>query len=56
LVANAIVEQKARHLEHKVTENAATIERLRQERSLLARDHKDLQKKYSEAAEVSNNI
>jgi hypothetical protein len=46
-------EQKARLLEAKVSENVETIERLRHDRSLLATDHKNLQKKYSEMSEVS---
>ena len=49
---NTNVEQKARHLEMKVAENADTIDQLRQERSLLAADHRKLQKKYSEVSEV----
>lgn len=40
---NANVEQKARLLETtQVRENTSAIEQLRQERSILARDHKDL--------------
>lgn len=50
---NSNVEQKARHLESRVAENVDTIEQLRQERSLLAADHKKLQKRYAEASEVS---
>ena len=45
-------EQKARLLEAKVRENMSTIEQLRQERSILARDHKDLQQRYAQASEV----
>lgn len=51
--ANASAEQKARHLEQKVVENTHAIDQLRHERSLLVRDHKDLQKKYSEVTNVS---
>lgn len=52
-VDNANVEQKARLLESRVAENAETIERLRQERSLLANDHKSLQRKFTDVSEVS---
>lgn len=51
--ANANIEQKARLLEVRVSENAATIEQLRQERSLLVTDHKELQLRFSEISEVS---
>lgn len=50
VTANA--EQKARLLESKVAENQGTIEQLRQERSMLAADHKALQRRYTEASEV----
>lgn len=49
---NANVEQKARLLEAKVRENTSAIEQLRQERSILARDHKGLQQRYTEVSEV----
>jgi hypothetical protein len=49
---NANAEQKARLLEAKVRENTSTVEQLRQERSILARDHKDLQQRYAQASEV----
>ena len=52
---NATAEQKARLLEVRVVENADTIEQLRQERSLLMADHKELQKRFSEISEVSCN-
>ncbi|KAI6112992.1 hypothetical protein F5141DRAFT_1188202 [Pisolithus sp. B1] len=48
---NANVEQKARLLEARVRGNAETIEQLRQERSLLARDYKDLQRQFAEVSE-----
>lgn len=48
---NANVEQKARLLEARVRGNAETIEQLRQERSLLARDYKDLQRQFTEVSE-----
>ena len=48
-----MAEQKARLLETKVAENMDTISQLRQERSLLSKDHKDLQRRYSELSEVS---
>jgi predicted nucleic acid-binding Zn-ribbon protein len=51
---NATAEQKARSLEVRVIENADTIEKLRQERSLLVSDHKKLQKRFSEISEVSH--
>jgi hypothetical protein len=50
---NINAEQKARLLERRVAENAETIAQLRQERSLLAAGHKDLQRHYSEISEVS---
>jgi myosin protein heavy chain len=50
---NARAEQKARLLEARVVENAETIDQLRQERSLLVSDHKELQKRFSEISEVS---
>lgn len=49
---NINAEQKARLLEKRVAENAETIAQLRQERSLLAADHKALQRHYSEISEV----
>ena len=52
-LVNVNVEQKARLLEARVSENATTIEQLRQERSLLVSDHKDLQRRFSEISEVS---
>ncbi|KAI6041341.1 hypothetical protein EDC04DRAFT_2893316 [Pisolithus marmoratus] len=48
---NANVEQKARLLEARVRGNEETIEQLRQERSLLARDYKDLQRQFTEVSE-----
>jgi chromosome segregation ATPase len=36
-----------------VSENLATIEQLRRERALLAASHKDLQRQYAEASDVS---
>jgi myosin protein heavy chain len=53
LRVNANAEQKARLLEDRVQENAETVEQLRQERSLLAQDHKELQRRFSEISEVS---
>lgn len=55
-VANATVDQKARLLEQKVAENMATIEQLRQERSMLIADHKALQKRYTEASKVCASV
>lgn len=56
LRSNANIDQKARLLEQKVAENAATIEQLRQERSLLVADHKNLQKRYTEASKHVNKL
>ncbi|KAF8141485.1 hypothetical protein EV363DRAFT_1425600 [Boletus edulis] len=53
---NANAEQKARLLEAKVRENMSTIEQLRQERSILARDHKDLQQRYAQASERAHKL
>ena len=52
LRSNANAEQKARLLEAKVAENLENIEQLRQERSMLAADHKQLQRRYAKASEV----
>ncbi|EEB95257.1 hypothetical protein MPER_05801, partial [Moniliophthora perniciosa FA553] len=49
---NANAEQKARLLENRFRENADTIEQLREERALLATEHKQLQKKFSQISEV----
>lgn len=51
-LATADAEQKARLLGSKATENQETIQQLRQERSMLASDHKALQRRYAEASEV----
>ena len=56
LRSNANAEQKARLLEAKVTENLESIEQLRQERSLLAADHKELQRRYAKASEVRPSL
>ncbi|KAF9038520.1 hypothetical protein BJ165DRAFT_1352368 [Panaeolus papilionaceus] len=53
---NANVDQKARILEARVVENADIMEQLRQERSLLASDHKDLQKKFADVTESMNQL
>ena len=50
---NATIDQKARLLEAKVSENSETIEQLRKERSLLVSDHKDLQRQFVQITEVS---
>jgi len=52
-VVTATAEQKARLLGVKAEENAETIEHLRQERSLLAAEHKKLQQCFKTASEVS---
>ena len=51
--ATATVEQKARNLQAKVTENAGFMDRLRQERSMLLNDHKQLQLQYADVNDVS---
>lgn len=51
-IENINADQKARLLENKVAENIDTIDQLRQERSLLAADHKELQRRFSEISEV----
>ncbi|GLB41649.1 putative pericentrin-AKAP-450 domain of centrosomal targeting protein [Lyophyllum shimeji] len=53
---NANAEQKARLLEGRVAENAETIENLRQERAILAADHKELQRRFSEVAEEAERL
>ncbi|KAF9466148.1 hypothetical protein BDZ94DRAFT_1341734 [Collybia nuda] len=53
---NANVEQKARLLEIRVAENNDTIDQLRQERGLLATDHKELQRRFSEISEQANQL
>ena len=50
---NINAEQKNRLLEGRVAENMQTIDQLRQERTLLAADHKKLQRRFSEITEVS---
>ena len=52
LRSNVNAEQKVRLLEAKVVENLESAEQLRQERSLLAVDHKALQERYAKASEV----
>ncbi|KAJ6514991.1 hypothetical protein C8R47DRAFT_1190230 [Mycena vitilis] len=56
LRVNANAEQKARLLEDRVAENIETVEQLRQERSLLATDHKELQRRFSEISEHANRL
>ena len=51
-VATATVEQKAKNLQAKVTENVDVLDRLRQERSMLLKDHKQLQHQYADVNEV----
>ncbi|KAF9006188.1 hypothetical protein BDQ17DRAFT_1389747 [Cyathus striatus] len=53
---NANAEQKARLLETRVTENIDTIEQLRQERSFLVSEHKQLQQKYLQVSESANKL
>ncbi|KAH7915256.1 hypothetical protein BJ138DRAFT_1055109 [Hygrophoropsis aurantiaca] len=56
LRTNTNIEQKARLLEVKVSENAETISQLRQERSLLVNDYKQLQRQFSEVSERANKL
>ncbi|OJT11389.1 hypothetical protein TRAPUB_12084 [Trametes pubescens] len=56
LRSNATAEQKARLLEARVSENLGNMEQLRQERSMLASDHKDLQRRYAKASEEVNRL
>ncbi|CDO73312.1 hypothetical protein BN946_scf185008.g74 [Trametes cinnabarina] len=56
LRSNATAEQKARLLEAKVAENLENMEQLRQERSMLAADHKELQRRYAKASEEVNRL
>ncbi|KZT21623.1 hypothetical protein NEOLEDRAFT_744493 [Neolentinus lepideus HHB14362 ss-1] len=56
LRANATSEQKARLLDVKVTQNAETIQHLREERSLLVGDHKELQRRFAEVSEHLNQL
>ncbi|EIN03865.1 hypothetical protein PUNSTDRAFT_77359 [Punctularia strigosozonata HHB-11173 SS5] len=56
LRANTNAEQKVRLLEARVAENADVIERLRDERSLLANDHKQLQQRYAEVSKSVNKL
>ena len=52
--ATATVEQKARNLQAKVTENVDVLDRLRQERFMLLKDHKQLQQQYADVNEVGS--
>jgi len=56
LPANTSAEHKARRLEGKVAENAETIQQLREERALLASDHKDLQLRFTQLSEVRHHL
>ena len=49
---NANIEQKVRLWESRAAENMETIESLREERTLLATQYKELQQRYSEASDV----
>ncbi|KAJ2930836.1 hypothetical protein H1R20_g6245, partial [Candolleomyces eurysporus] len=53
---NTTADQKARLLETKVAENMDTIAQLRQERSFITKDHKDLQRRYSELSETVSRL
>jgi chromosome segregation ATPase len=53
---NANAQQKARLLEAKVSENLETIGQLREERTLLAKDHKDLQKQFTKITEHADRL
>ncbi|TFY56456.1 hypothetical protein EVJ58_g7633 [Rhodofomes roseus] len=56
LRSSSVAEQKARLFESKVSENAEMIEQLRHERSLLAAEHKELQRRYSKISEHVNQV
>ena len=56
ILENTNIEQKARLLEVRVVENAETIENLREERSLLTTNHKELQRRFAEISEVSQLV
>ncbi|KAF9073179.1 hypothetical protein BDP27DRAFT_1319010 [Rhodocollybia butyracea] len=45
-----------KELRVRVAENLQTMEQLREERALLAADHKDLQQRYSEVSEHANKL
>lgn len=47
------VDQKAKRLAAKVSENQTIVEQLRQERDGLTRDHAELQSRYSKITDVS---
>lgn len=51
-VENANIEQKVRLWESRAAENMQTIETLREERSLLATQYKELQNRYAQATDV----
>ncbi|KII85948.1 hypothetical protein PLICRDRAFT_114966 [Plicaturopsis crispa FD-325 SS-3] len=53
---NANAEQKVRLLESRVAENLESIEQLRQERSVLIADHKELQQRFSDVSELANRL
>lgn len=55
-VANTSVKQKTRTLEDKVSENVQTIEQLREERSLLSTNHRELQRQFAQASEVRHPL
>jgi hypothetical protein len=55
IAVNTNAEQKARLLEVKVIENQQTIDQLREERLILTANHKDLEKRFAQASEVSMN-
>ncbi|KAI0318748.1 hypothetical protein OF83DRAFT_909610 [Amylostereum chailletii] len=56
LRTNTAAEQKARRMEAKASENAETIEQLRQERSMLATEHKKLQTRFRETSDHMNKL
>ncbi|KAG2051386.1 hypothetical protein BDR06DRAFT_1061558 [Suillus hirtellus] len=56
LRTNATIKQQAHLLEGKVKENAETINQLWQEQSLLAKDHKELQRQFTEVSERVNKL
>ncbi|KZT69318.1 hypothetical protein DAEQUDRAFT_745317 [Daedalea quercina L-15889] len=56
LRSSSVAEQKTRALETKVSENAEMIEQLRQERTLLVSEHKELQRRYSRISDHMNQV
>jgi hypothetical protein len=56
ITANANADQKARLLEVKVAANSDTIDQLREERSILVKDYKELQRRFTDLSEVTISL